>query len=80
MRERWREFTDDLGGQAEPQFSALVARRCLGCGEAEHGDDPLLPFGSEPTGHAWLHSRCWEACHASRRAEAVAALSTLESA
>ena len=33
--------------------------RCLGCGEAEHGQDPLLPFGTEPTGPAWLHSRCW---------------------
>ena len=51
--------------------------RCLGCGEAEHGQDPLLPFGIEPTGHAWLHSRCWSAWHASRKAEAVAALSNL---
>jgi hypothetical protein len=24
--------------------------RCLGCGEAEHGQDPLLPFGTERTG------------------------------
>ena len=24
--------------------------RCLGCGEAEHAHDPLLPFGTEPTG------------------------------
>lgn len=52
--------------------------RCLGCGEAEHGHDPLLSFGKEPTGHAWLHSRCWPAWHASRKAEAVAALSTFD--
>jgi hypothetical protein len=50
--------------------------RCLGCGEAEHGQDPLLPFGTEVTGVAWLHSRCWAAWHASRKAEARAALST----
>jgi hypothetical protein len=49
--------------------------RCLGCGEAEHAHDALLPFGTEPTGHAWLHSRCWDAWHAGRNAEAVAALS-----
>ncbi len=49
--------------------------RCLACGKAEHGQDPLLPFGTETTGHAWLHSRCWSAWHASRKAEAVAALS-----
>jgi hypothetical protein len=51
--------------------------RCFGCGEGEHGQDPLLPFGVEPTGHAWLHSHCWEAWRASRTAEAIAALSVL---
>jgi hypothetical protein len=52
--------------------------RCLGCGEAEHGQDPLLPFGTETTGYAWLHSSCWSAWHASRKAEAIAALSIHE--
>ena len=52
--------------------------RCHGCGEAEHGHDPLLPFGTEPTGHAWLHSRCWPAWHSRRKAEAIAALSIFE--
>lgn len=52
--------------------------RCHGCREAEHNLDPLLPFGTEPTGHAWLHARCWLAWHASRKAKAVAALSTFE--
>jgi hypothetical protein len=28
--------------------------RCLGCGRGELVDNPLLPFGVEPTGHAWL--------------------------
>jgi hypothetical protein len=50
--------------------------RCLGCGGSEHAHDRLLPFGTEQTGHAWLRSRCWEAWHASRKAEAVAALPT----
>jgi hypothetical protein len=31
--------------------------RCLACGGREYGYDPLLPYGVEPTGHAWLHSR-----------------------
>lgn len=52
--------------------------RCLGCGEAEHGQDPLLPFGIETTGHAWLHSRCWPVWQAGRKAEAVAALAAFE--
>lgn len=51
--------------------------RCLGCGQAEHSHDPLLPFGIEDSGHAWLHSRCWPAWHAGRKADAVAALTKL---
>jgi hypothetical protein len=51
--------------------------RCLGCGAAEHAHDPLLAFGTESTGHAWLHSRCWPAWYAGRKAEAVAALSSM---
>jgi hypothetical protein len=50
--------------------------RCLACGGSEQAHDSLLPFGTEPTGHAWLHSRCWDAWQAARKAEAVAALST----
>jgi hypothetical protein len=38
---------------------------------------PLLPYGVEPTGHAWLHSRCWEAWHAARKREAAAALKAM---
>jgi hypothetical protein len=50
----------------------------LSCGGGDHGHDPLLPFGIEPTGHAWLHSRCWPAArYAGRKAEAVAALAAM---
>jgi hypothetical protein len=51
--------------------------RCLDCGQAEHSDDPLLPFGIESSGHAWLHSRCWPSWHAGRKAEAIVALAQL---
>jgi hypothetical protein len=50
---------------------------CLRCGKAELDHDPLLPFGTERTGHAWLHSRCWEAWFAARQVEAVAALEAM---
>jgi hypothetical protein len=53
------------------------ADRCLGCGGSDYPHERLLPFGTEPAGHAWLHSRCWPDWHASRKAEAVAALKTL---
>ena len=48
---------------------------CLECGGREHKWDKLLPYGTEPTGHAWLHPRCWEIWHAKRKAKAVATLS-----
>ena len=51
--------------------------RCVGCGDAEHVHDKLLPFGTETSGHAWLHSRCWPAWHAARKADAIAALATM---
>jgi hypothetical protein len=51
--------------------------RCVGCGRAEQAHDPLLPFGTESRGHAWLHSRCWPAWHSARKAEAIAALAAM---
>jgi hypothetical protein len=51
--------------------------RCLRCGEAEQGHDPLLPLGTESTGHAWLHSRCWSGWHAARQAEATDVLEAM---
>jgi hypothetical protein len=50
--------------------------RCLRCGGGDYAHDALLPFGTDQTDLAWLHSRCWDAWHAGRQAEAVAALST----
>ena len=34
--------------------------RCIGCGKPE-SYDPLVPFGTETTVHAWLHLGCWPA-------------------
>jgi hypothetical protein len=50
--------------------------RCLGCGDREHAQSPLLPYGVEPT-HAWLHPRCWPAWYAVRKAQAVAELKAM---
>ena len=51
------------------------AGSCLGCGDRERAHDPLLPYGVEPTGHVWLHSRCWPGWYEARKAKAAAALS-----
>jgi len=51
--------------------------RCLACGAPGGPRDPLVPFGTEPTGHAWLHHTCWSGWRAGRKSEAIAALATM---
>ena len=58
-------------------FERSPPGRCLACGGADSAHDALLPHGVEATGHVWLHSRCWPAWHAGRRADAVAALEAM---
>jgi hypothetical protein len=53
------------------------AGRCLGCGDRGHAHDPLLPYGAEPAGHVWLHSHCWPAWYAARKAKAASALAAM---
>jgi hypothetical protein len=53
------------------------AGQCLGCGNPEYAHDPLLPFGTESTGHAWLHSHCWPTWYEVRKAKAVTALAAM---
>ncbi|MEC5325219.1 MULTISPECIES: hypothetical protein [unclassified Aurantimonas] len=50
---------------------------CLRCGGPEQPHDPLLPFGTEATGHPWLHHRCWSAWNARRKNKAAAALAAI---
>jgi hypothetical protein len=58
-------------------FACSPPGRCLACGGGESADEALLPHGVESAGHAWLHSRCWTAWHAARRADAFAALEAM---
>ena len=36
--------------------------RCAWCGRAETADAAVLPYGTEPGTHVWLHTECWEPC------------------
>ena len=68
---------DALGTTANAVNWTIEAIAELPVGDREYGYDPLVPYGVEPTGHAWLHSRCWEAWHAARKSEAAAALKVM---
>jgi hypothetical protein len=48
--------------------------RCAGCGRPESPGAVVVPFGTQPGTHAWLHARCWPAWYQRRREEAVLAL------
>jgi hypothetical protein len=48
--------------------------RCGWCGRPESSSAQVLPFGTEPGTHAWLHAECWPDWHRARRAEAAEAL------
>ena len=50
---------------------------CLGCGLGDEHAGIVVPFGTEASGHVWLHPDCWPAWHGSRKAEAAAALSVM---
>ena len=48
--------------------------QCAWCGGLESRSAVVLPFGTEPGTHTWLHAHCWPAWHQSRREEAAIAL------
>jgi hypothetical protein len=54
-------------------LTASSPGRCIQCGGDGHSDQ-LLPFGTERTGHVWLHAHCHAAWRDGRKAKAVAAL------
>jgi hypothetical protein len=51
--------------------------RCAWCGNAESPGAVVLPFGTEPGTHAWLHAECWSGWHRARKTDAIAALSAM---
>ncbi len=51
--------------------------QCLACGGSDQVGGRLLPFGTRISGHAWLHSACWEAWFQERKAETVTTLAAM---
>jgi hypothetical protein len=48
--------------------------RCAWCGRLELAGAVVVPFGTEPGTHTWLHSECWSPWHRARTVEAANAL------
>ena len=47
---------------------------CSWCGRSELSRGVVLPFGTNPGAHAWLHGECWPAWHQANKSKAVKAL------
>src|SRR5262249_59405602 len=45
--------------------------RCARCGRPGSLNAVVLPFGTQPGTHTWLHAECWPGWHQARRAEAI---------
>ena len=50
------------------------AGRCAWCGQTEANGAVVVPYGTEPGTHAWLHTECWPAWQEVRRSQAMQAL------
>jgi hypothetical protein len=50
---------------------------CAWCGRPESPSAMVVPFGTEPGKHTWLHAECWPDWHRARKAEATAALAAM---
>jgi hypothetical protein len=80
------DYTDALTQTAPPTFEQRITRwlddhpepsepgRCAYCGETETRARPVVPFGTDPGTHTWLHSGCLRAWRGQRRFRAVMAV------
>jgi hypothetical protein len=53
------------------------AGRCAWCGQTEANGAVVVPYGTEPGTHAWLHTECWPAWQEFRRSQALEALTRI---
>jgi hypothetical protein len=50
---------------------------CAWCGQSESHDAVVLPYGTEPGTHVWLHAHCWTEWWKMRRSQALDALNRI---
>jgi hypothetical protein len=57
-----------------------AAGRCSWCGQPESHGAVVVPYGTQPGTHAWLHTECWPAWQEFRRSKAQEVLARVVSA
>ena len=48
--------------------------RCAWCGSEETSEARVVPYGTNPAGHTWLHPGCWDEWYQERHRKAASAL------
>ena len=71
-----RAFTSCIVEWLDRNFEPSPPGRCQACGALGAVGD-TVPFGTERSGHVWLHSVCWRAWHDGRKRKAQAALAAV---
>ena len=74
---RHRAFEDFVIQWLNQHPAPSVPGHCAWCGSPETMGARVVPFGSEPWTHTWLHPECWSAWHRARRIEATRALEAM---
>jgi hypothetical protein len=82
IRQLKLDLLEYLGEQSVVQWldrhpSPSPSGRCAFCGGFETGGAVVLPFGTEPGSHTWLHAGCWQPWHLQRRSAAQAAMANV---
>ena len=54
-----------------------TSTQCAQCDEPGSTSAVVLPFGTEPGRHVWLHAECWTVWQEARRGQAVKALALM---
>jgi hypothetical protein len=73
---RRNAFEAHVGEWIDQHPSPSTPGACAWCREAETPYAEVLPFGTKPGTHTWLHGGCWTEWYQSRREEAIAALAS----
>jgi hypothetical protein len=74
---RHRTFEDFVIQWLNQHPSPSTPGHCAWCGSLESPSARVVPFGTEPWTHTWLHPECWPDWHRARRIEATTALAAM---
>jgi hypothetical protein len=74
---RHRTFEDFVIQWLNQHPSPSAPGHCAWCGSPESPSARVVPFGTEPWTHTWLHPECWPDWHRARRIEATTALAAM---